>query len=53
MASQRDFARQAFHEVVPAEILAREDKEAAALLWMTKIRDSQPSCAIFSWTDGW
>lgn len=38
---QRGLARQAFKDVVPAEILAREDKGSTSSLWMHKIRDSQ------------
>jgi asparagine synthase (glutamine-hydrolysing) len=39
---QRGLARQAFKDVVPTEILAREDKGGTSSFWMQKIRDSQP-----------
>lgn len=39
---QRALAREVFKDVVPPEILAREDKGTTHRLWITKIRDSQP-----------
>lgn len=39
---QRGLAREAFHDVVPDEILAREDKGGTSVLWIRKIRENQP-----------
>ncbi len=39
---QRRLAREAFHDLVPDEILAREDKGGTGVLWIKKIRESQP-----------
>jgi len=39
---QRALARQAFQDVVPHEILAREDKGSTHRFWLGKIRESQP-----------
>lgn len=49
---QRGLARQAFAEVVPAEILAREDKGGTTLLWINKIRENQPFLRNLL-LDGW
>jgi asparagine synthase (glutamine-hydrolysing) len=38
---QRGLAREAFHDIVPAEILAREDKGSTIELWIHKIRESE------------
>lgn len=38
---QRGLARQAFRDIVPAEILAREDKGSTSLFWIRKIRERQ------------
>lgn len=38
---QRALAREAFREIVPAEILARDGKGSTGVLWMGKIRESK------------
>jgi asparagine synthase (glutamine-hydrolysing) len=48
----RALARQVFRDVVPAEIIAREDKGSTTLLWMDRIRESQAFiCELL--LDGW